>query len=250
MRGQRTLRVPAVVYEVCWERLGLGVMPYPLVVFQHGDDVEQRAHARAWAADWLARHGLGEDLAAALHVVADHEIELALVHIDRDGQSRVGCFRRGGVALRVVLRDDTVELTWLGDVSLPSAAVAALPVRGAGRGQSVQVPAEALAKSGVGWQRSGMISDGVGPLMAAGADRLQAQRFLTIYSAAAEMGQASAIRPVPGRSASVSLAQVSWLDTPEGRYVSSVRSGYLTVAPVTPSALATRFAELMTGSFA
>ncbi|WP_030433330.1 ESX secretion-associated protein EspG [Allokutzneria albata] len=244
-RPERVLVVPAVVYEVWWERLGLGVMPYPLVVFQHGDDQHEREKVRTWASQWLAHHGLGERLAEALRIVADHEVELALVHTDREGQSRIGCFRRRGTVLRVVLRGDSVELAWLGDASLPGAAVAALPQCEAGRGQSVQVPADALALSGARWQQSGLISDGVEPLVAAGANRLQAQRFLTIYSGTSAMGQASAIRPVPGRSASVSAAHVSWLDTPEGRYVASVSGGYLTVAPANAGALSTRFAELL-----
>ncbi|GAA3993415.1 hypothetical protein GCM10022247_10960 [Allokutzneria multivorans] len=249
MRGRRALRVPAVVYEVWWERLGLGVMPFPLVVFQHGADSDERGRARAWAEGWVAWHGLGDELAEALRVVADHDIELALVHTDREGQNRIGCFRKGRSVLRVVLHGDSVELAWLADTSLPSAAVGALPVRGAGRGQSAQVPVEALTKCGDDWKRSGLISDGVAALIDVGADRLQAQRFLTVYSAADAMGQASAVQPRQGRSAALSTDPLSWLDTGEGRYVTTVNGGQVTLAPVSAAALGTRFAELLTGSF-
>ncbi|WP_086823199.1 ESX secretion-associated protein EspG [Allokutzneria sp. NRRL B-24872] len=248
MWGRRTLLVPAVVYEVWWERLGLGVMPFPLVVFQHGADEHERARARAWAEGWVAWHGLGDELTGALRVVAEHEVELALVHTDREGQKRIGCFRKGRNVLRAVIRGDGVELQWLADASLPGAAVGALPERGAGRGQSAQVPVEALAKCGDDWQRSGLISDGVAALVNAGADRLQAQRFLTVYSAADAMGQASVVQPRHGRSAALSIDPLSWLDTAEGRYVTSVNGGQVTLAPVSAAALGTRFAELLTGS--
>ncbi|MCP3801695.1 ESX secretion-associated protein EspG [Allokutzneria sp. A3M-2-11 16] len=250
------MRVPAVVYEVCWERLGLGMMPYPLVVVQHGVDDEGRAHAKAWAAEWLARHRLGDAvriddaLSGALHAIAHANSELAVLYADQAGQTRIGSFLHGRACLRAVWRGDTIDLTWLDRDDHARGVVEALPQCRPGRGQPGQVPAAALEQAGTAWADRGAITAAEDSLVAAGAERAQARRFLVAYSATTAMGQATALRPQPHKeNRAIARSPVTFLDTPDGRYSITERSNWLTLSPVDQNLLATRLAELLTGPF-
>ncbi|SDN61610.1 ESX secretion-associated protein EspG [Allokutzneria albata] len=250
------MRVPAVVYEVCWERLGLGMMPYPLVVLQHGVDDEGRAHAKAWAAEWLAQHGLGDAvrvadaLSEALHAIAGASSELAVLYADQSGQTRIGSFLHGRRCLRAVWRGDAIELSWMDRNDHARSVVAALPQCGPGRGQPGQVPAAALEQAGTAWADRGAITAAEDQLVAAGAERAQARRFLATYSATTAMGQATALRPQPHKeNKAIARSPVTFLDTPDGRYSIVERSNWLTLSPVSQSLMTTRLTELLAGPF-
>ncbi|MFB9902530.1 ESX secretion-associated protein EspG [Allokutzneria oryzae] len=250
------MRVPAVVYEVCWERLGLGVMPYPLVVLQHGVDDQERAHAKAWASDWLAQHGLGdavrvgEALSSALHAIAHAGSELAVLYADHSGQTRIGSFAHGHACLRVVWHGDTIDLTWMDRDEHVRGVVAALPSCRPGKGQSGQVPAAALERAGAAWADSGAISAAEDRLVASGAERAQARRFLTTYSSTTALGQATALRPHPQKDVrAIARSPVTFVDTPDGRYSITERSNWLTLSPIDQHLMLTRLTELLSGPF-
>ncbi|WP_168200968.1 ESX secretion-associated protein EspG [Allokutzneria sp. NRRL B-24872] len=241
-----------MVYEVCWERLGLGVMPYPLVVLQHGVNGDERARAQEWAAGWLAHHGLGDavrigdPIAEALHAVAHASSELAVLYADEAGQTRIGSFVRGNACLRAVWRGDEVELTWMDRDDHARGVVDALPRCRAGKGQSGQVPAKALEHAAQAWEGSGAISAAEDRLVAAGAERAQARRFLDAYSSATAMGQATALKPQPHKdNKAIARTPMTFVDTPEGRYSITERANWLTISPVDERLMATRLGELL-----
>ncbi|SDN15589.1 ESX secretion-associated protein EspG [Allokutzneria albata] len=211
--------VPAPVYETCWNLLGLGVMPFPLVVLGHSaEDAEERTR------DWLGEHGLGggdvhvgPELAAALRVIADFDDELALVYADEPGQTRVGCFRRGAEGLRAVLRGDAVELSWIDPERAAESAMAVIPARAAAL---VPEPRSAADDS----EDSGAVSGNT--------------EFFAVYSTATAFGRATSVSRTPDRTGSrVSEVPVTWLDTPAGRYSITTADGQLALAPAAPAAL-------------
>ncbi|MCP3798964.1 ESX secretion-associated protein EspG [Allokutzneria sp. A3M-2-11 16] len=209
--------VPAPVYETCWNLLGLGVMPFPLVVLGHSaDDAAERTSG------WLNEHGLsggsdahvGPELAAALRVIADFDDELAVVYADEPGQTGVGCFIRGADGLRAVLRGNAVELSWIDPARAAESAMAVIPPRAAAL---VPGPRSAADDSG----------DGAGNA-----------EFLAVYSTATAFGRATTVSRTPDRTGTrVSEVPVTWLDTPAGRYSITTADGQLTLAPVGPAAL-------------
>ena len=216
--------VPAPVYETCWNLLGLGVMPFPLVVLGHStDDAAERERTRGW----LSEHGLGSgdrvgpELTAALRVIADFDDELAVVYADEPGQTRVGCFTRGAEGLRAVLRGDAVELSWIDPARTAESAMAAIPARAAAL---VPGPRSAADDSGASSGNA---------------------EFFAVYSTATAFGRATSVSRTPDRIGTrVSEVPVTWLDTPAGRYSITTTDGQLTLAPAAPAALLTQLRAL------
>ncbi|MFB9905242.1 ESX secretion-associated protein EspG [Allokutzneria oryzae] len=211
--------IPAPVYEACWNLLGLGVMPFPLVVLGHSEQGRERTGS------WLGEHGLGNgtrvgpELAGALRVIADFDVELALVFADETGQTRVGCFVRGAEGLCAVLRGDEVRLTWIDPARLAESALAAVPERAA-----------ALVPE---------------PRAAAEDDRAPGE-FFDVYSTATAFGRATSLSRCGDRIGTrVSEVPVTWLDTPDGRYSITTADGQLTLTPAGPAALLAQLRGLL-----
>ncbi|MFB9905241.1 ESX secretion-associated protein EspG [Allokutzneria oryzae] len=239
--------IPAPVYEVCWARLGLGVMPFPLVVLRTSDDPDDHSAVQARAAHWLREHDLGDEhrigpeLTEALRTIADFDMELAVVYTEHEVQTRIGSFARGGRALRAVLRADTVELRWIETELLAASALAVVPEYGPGTASPVRVAADDLARAGRHWERSGVIRE---------TGRVDAERFLGIYATATAVGQASALRPSTPRSCKlVAQSPVTWLDTPEGRYAVTHSDGWMSLAAASSGTVSRHLSGLLSGRF-
>ncbi|GAA4001197.1 hypothetical protein GCM10022247_22250 [Allokutzneria multivorans] len=239
--------IPAPVYEVCWARLGLGVMPFPLVVLRTSTDPDDHGAVEARAAHWLREHGLGDEhrigpeLTEALRTIADFDMELAVVYTEHDVQTRIGGFARGGRSLRAVLRADTVELEWIENELLASSALAVVPEYGPGTASPVRVATDDLARAGRHWERFGVIAD---------TGRADTERFLDIYASATAVGQASALRPSNPRSCKlVAQSPVTWLDTPEGRYSITHSGGWMSLAAACSGTVSQHLSGLLSGPF-
>ncbi|WP_344873473.1 ESX secretion-associated protein EspG [Allokutzneria multivorans] len=213
--------IPAQVYETCWNLLGLGAMPFPLVVLGHAGE------ERGLTSDWLGEHGLGgsgcgadrvgTELASALRVISDFDDELAVVYADEPGQTRVGCFTRGAEGLRAVLRGESVELCWIDPAHAAESAMAAIPPRAAAL---VPGPRNAADDTAVA-------EDAVGNA-----------EFFAVYSTATAFGRATTVSRTPDRTGTrVSEVPVTWLDTPAGRYSITTADGQLALTPAAPAAL-------------
>lgn len=246
--------IPVLVYEVLWERLGLGAMPFPLAVLQHGRDRSERAEYRARADEWLSFNGLGGTtqvdgaLSQALRSMATADVVLSLLYSDIGGHTRVGCFPTpGGRALRVILRDGTLEMGWMNARRLAVGALETVPSLDPGTGRPLWIPGLALNQAGRIWRTTGKLSHAVHHLTRRGTDRGSAERFLTLYSTAHAIGQACALRH--SRSPLTSTEQTTFLDTPEGRYLISHTAGCLTLVPADHRMMTARMTQLLTGDF-
>ncbi|GGM52661.1 hypothetical protein GCM10012275_24560 [Longimycelium tulufanense] len=249
-------RIPTLVYEVLWERLDLGVMPFPLVVFQHGRDDRERSIFKQRAYEWLQGQGLGDEmrldteLDTALRTMANFDVELTLFYSDQEGQTRIGCFAAGGRALRVVLRGDEIDLAWTRTTHMAASALELLPAYGPGWTQSLRVPGTALEHAGKAWHESGMRTEAVRMLAESGADPRQADRFLQLYSTAHAIGQASALRPGPRRDRWLTAdSPLTFIDTDTGRYAITQQGGWLTLAPADSRGMLSRLAGLLASGF-
>ncbi|WP_168200892.1 ESX secretion-associated protein EspG [Allokutzneria sp. NRRL B-24872] len=216
--------IPVQVYERCWNLLGLGAMPFPLVVLGHAAD--EGGHTTGW----LGQHGLGREnqvgpeLAAALRVISDFDEELAVVYADVPGQTRVGCFTRGPEGLRAVLRGEAVELCWIDPAHAAESAMAAIPPRAAAL---VPGPRNAADDAGAGEGAAGNAE------------------FFAVYSTATAFGRATTVSRTPDRTGTrVSEVPVTWLDTPAGRYSITTADGQLALAPAAPAALLSQLRAL------
>lgn len=258
--GTITMRlpsIPALVYEVLWDRLDLGAMPFPVAVLQHGRDRPERAGYRAQADEWLSFNGLGSTnqvdgaLSQALCSTATADVVLSLLYSDIGGHTRVGCFPTpGGRALRVILRDDTVEMGWMNARRLADGALETVPRLDPGTGRPLWIPEPALSQAGRIWRTTGKLSHAVRHLARRGTDRASAERFLTLYSTAHAIGQACALRHAHSALPTLtSTEQTTFLDTREGRYLISHTAGCLTLVPADHRMMTARMTQLLMGDF-
>ncbi len=248
--------LPVLVYEVLWERLGLGPMPFPLVVRRHGRDDAERRECRARAHRWLTSNSLGDvdnldgDLLQALRAVDDRDFALSLLYSDATGQTRIGCFPQPtGRALRMVLRNETVELGWMNAKRMAEGMLEVLPDVPPGAGRPLRVAELALARSGRMWRRSGRLGDGTRSLIEHGVDPDGAERFLRVLSGASAIGQASAVRSGTAGEVLTAVRPLSFVDTGGGRYVVMRSYGSVTLMPADSVTLAARIKGLAHDDF-
>jgi hypothetical protein len=239
--------LPTLVYEVLWERLGLGPMPFPLVVGRHGRDDAERRECRVRAHRWLTSNSLGDAdnldgaLVQALRAMDDRGLALSLLYSDNAGQVAIGSFPQDtGRALRVVVRNGTVELGWMNATRIAEGMLEVLPDAQPGVGRPLRVTELALVRSGRRWRRSGLLGDGKRSLIEDGVDRDGAEWFLSVLSRASAIGQASAARPGVAGNVRTAVRPLSFVDTDGGRYAVVRSYGSVTLMPVDGATLAAR----------
>ncbi|MFD5095139.1 ESX secretion-associated protein EspG [Amycolatopsis thailandensis] len=248
--------LPALVYEVLWERLGLGPMPSPLVVRRHGGDDAERQEFRARAHRWLTSNSLGDannldgDLVQALRAMDERDLALSLSYRHPAGRVAVGCFPQStGRALRVMMRDETVELGWMNAQRMAEGMLEALPDAQPGTGRPLRVNELALIRSGRTWRRSGLLSDGKRSLIEHGVAPEGAEWFLRVLSRARVTGQASAERSGVAGKTLTAVRPLSFVDSDDGRYVVVRSYGSVTLMPADSATLAARIKGLAHDDF-
>ncbi|MEV7549384.1 ESX secretion-associated protein EspG [Amycolatopsis sp. NPDC089917] len=248
--------LPVLVYEVLWERLGLGPMPSPLVVRRHGRDDEERREFRARAHRWLTSNSLGDadnldgDVLQALRAMDDRDLGLSVRYNDSAGRVAIGCFpQHTGRALRVVMRNETVELGWMNATRMAEGMLEALPVTQPGIGRPLRVNELAFLRSGRAWRRSGLLSDGKRSLTEHGVNPEGAEWFLRVLSRAKAVGQASAERSGAAGKMLTTIRPLSFVDSADGRYVVVRSYGSVTLLPADGATLKARIGGLADDDF-
>ncbi len=248
--------LPALVYEVLWERLRLGPMPSPLVVRRHGGDESEREECRARAHRWLTSNSLGDadnldgDLLQALRAMDDRDLALSVRYRDSAGQVSIGCFPQPtGRALRVVLRDETVELGWMNAKKMAEGMLEAVPDAQPGTGRPLRVSELALTRSRRAWRRSGLLSAGKRSLIEHGVAPDGAEWFLRVLARARATGQVSAARPGVAGKALTAVRPLSFVDSSDGRYVVMRSYGSVTLMPADDATLTARIKGLADDDF-
>ncbi|GAA2692141.1 MULTISPECIES: ESX secretion-associated protein EspG [Actinosynnema] len=228
-------------FEVLWERMGLGPLPYPFDLAPQGATLDERARlVSAVLADLertgLVRRGRPEpELEDALRLVAAPRWRVVLMgapDLAKGGLLRAAASVNGGFAVLLTQTEDALRLDLLRDRSPVAAAVSALPDRRPGPGRPVTVPAAALdapARPTGGLQRvgAGNGSEDVRQLQAMLAGPFLGTGHVTVEAEGA---------PPP----------VTWIDTPAGRYLAT-GTDWMSVAPGDNRALVQRLSRPATG---
>ncbi|GGP73159.1 ESX secretion-associated protein EspG [Saccharothrix coeruleofusca] len=238
MNAAITLSLPE--FDVLWEDLRAGAVPYPFGIAQHGLTLDERARIRADVHAGLERRGLVRrggpepELANALRLLAEPEVRITVMGMPDAATEellRALVAARGGDAVLAVQRGDVVRLEPLRDVSLAAAAVSVLPRQRPGPGRPVTVPASALGprapREGFARPVRGSADDDVRALLAMLAGPITGTGHFSVT--------------VEGRPPA---APVSWIDTPRGRYAGTGRE-WLTVAPADHDGLARRISQAL-----
>ncbi|MEU3650189.1 ESX secretion-associated protein EspG [Lentzea sp. NPDC034063] len=244
MRQIAQLSLPA--FEVLWEDLRAGSVPYPFDVSQHGETHDERARIKsAVHADLerrkLARRGRPEpDLEDALNLLARPELRvIALCIPDMNQQKlvRASVVARGGYAVLVTQEDTTVTLNLVQPNEIATSLANAMPPGRPGPGKPVTVPAqafEAQPQQQEGFRQAVRTTENddvrlakqmlTGPAIGNG-------HFLV------QMGQGRTKRDFP---------PVTWVDTKAGRYANvPARTGWFTIGPADNMGLARHLGQVL-----
>lgn len=232
-----TLALPE--FDVLWEDLRVGAVPYPLEINQHGLTRDERARVRADVHAGLERRGLARrgrpepELEDALRLLARPEASITVMgmpDVTADDLLRALVVARGRYAVLAVQLADGVRLDLLRDVSLAGAAVSVLPQRPPGPGRPVTVPASAMQAPARGSATS--------TVRGSGHDDVRALREMLTGPITGTGHFTPRVEGGPPAPA------VTWIDTPRGRYA-SVGTDWLTVAPADHGGLVRRLSQAL-----
>ncbi|MCP2249409.1 ESX secretion-associated protein EspG [Lentzea aerocolonigenes] len=244
MRQLAQLSLPA--FEVLWEDLRAGSLPYPFDIRQHGETLDERARIKAAVhADLerrnLARRGRPEpDLEDALNLLARPELRVIATYIpDINQEKQIGAsvVARGGYAVLVTQEDTTVTLNLVQPNEIATSLANAMPPGRPGPGKPVTVPGEAFEQQpqeqqGFRQAVRTTVNDDVriakqmltGPAIGSGS-------FLV------QIGQGRTKRDFP---------PVTWVDTRQGRYCNvETRKGWYTISPADNMGLARHLGQVL-----
>ncbi|MEV6243759.1 ESX secretion-associated protein EspG [Lentzea sp. NPDC051838] len=242
MRQIAQLSLPA--FEVLWEGLEAGSVPYPFDVTQHGETLDERARIKHAVHQDLERKGLARrgrpepDLEDALNLLARPELRvIALCMPDLNQQTviRASVVARGGYAVLVTQEDAGITLNLVQPNEIAASLANAMPKNRPGPGKLVTVPAQAFeSRQQEGFRQAvrTMENDDVriakqmltGPAIGNG-------HFLV------QMGQGRTKRDFP---------PVTWIDTKQGRYTNvETRSGWFTISPADNMGLARHLGQVL-----
>ncbi|GAA3875028.1 ESX secretion-associated protein EspG [Saccharothrix violaceirubra] len=214
-------RLTPAGFEVAWEQLGLGALPYPLDLEPHGRTRAERERIVADVLADLERGGLARrgrvdaDVEDALRLLAQPDSAftvLGLVDVEAGELVRALAAERRGFTVLAVRRDDAVTLDVRRGGSPAATAVGVLPHRPPGPGRTVTVRASALATGGPAHRD----------------DEVRAARAVL----AGPIVGTGHVAALGGRS-------VTWIDTPHGRYAAD-GTDWITVAPADRAGMVAR----------
>ncbi|NUT52277.1 MAG: ESX secretion-associated protein EspG [Saccharothrix sp.] len=230
----RVATLPLPAFDVLWEDLDAGSVPYPLDLPSPGATFDERRRVRLAVYADLDRVGLArrgrveaelEDALRLLHRPATRITVLGMPDVAADTMLRAIVVARGNYAVRAVQDGGFVVIDAVG--SLAEAAVEVVPPLPAGPGRAVTVAARDLAP---GEHRQGFTS-AVRPV---GNPDVKAVREMLAG-------------PITGTGHfAVDGAEhpITWIDTPRGRYAST-GSDWITVAPADAGGLVARLSRAL-----
>ena len=244
MRQLAQLSLPA--FEVLWEDLRVGSMPYPFDISQHGETLDDRARIKAAVhADLerrnLARRGRPEpDLEDALNLLARPELRvvaLCIPDMNQDKLVRASVVARGGYAVLVTQDDTAITLNLVQPNEIATSLANAMPPGRPGPGKPVTVPAEAFEsppQQQEGFRQAVRSSEN-------DEVRLAKQMF----SGPAIGNGHFLVKMEQGRTQR-DFPPVTWIDNSQGRYSNvETRKGWFTISPADNTGLARHLGQVL-----
>lgn len=234
-------------FDVLWQELRLGRMPYPLDVPTEGDTEQDRKVLRDRTIEELGQRGLADDprLEEYLRLLDDHVMSVdAVAGLDRT--VRALAVSNGDRAVLAIIDNDRVGLLAIRETGIAREIVRVLPDGEPGPGTAVNVRVEAL-KQAVAFQEAEEQDDSDDPwgsddemddrqaLQQAGLSAQDAKQFGELAANRVAGGQFGVTR---GRERSGVV--INWFDTHQGRYLMVNSDGWLSLSPTDNDRIATR----------
>jgi hypothetical protein len=244
MRQIAQLSLPA--FEVLWEDLRAGSVPYPFDVSQHGETLDERARIKAAVHSDLERRGLARrrrpepDLEDALNLLARPELRVVAMCMPDMNQQKVvraSVVARGGYAVLVTQEDIGITLNLVQPNEIATSLANTMPPGRPGPGKLVTVPVQAFEnqpQQQEGFRQAVRTTDNeevrIAKQMLAGP-AVGNGHFLV------QMGHGRTKRDFP---------PVTWIDTPQGRYSNvETRTGWFTISPADNMGLARHLGQVL-----
>lgn len=237
--------------DVLWHDLGLGRLPYPLDVPNHGSTEEERKRLRE---EVLASYGEpAPRLVALLRLLGDHEVAVdAVAHVDRAVRAvAVSNGERGALA---VIDSGSIGVLEIRPTALARSIVEVLPDGSAGPGSALSLRLEAL-KEAVALQEEQPDDDEDDPWGSGELDEREALQKAGLSREDATAVSELAAGRIAGGQFGVSVgagyrraragALITWFDTQQGRYLMVNENGWLSLAPTDNDRIATRIASVL-----
>ena len=244
MKQLAQLSLPA--FEVLWEDLRAGSIPYPFDVSQHGETLDERARIKAAVhADLerrnLARRGRPEpDLEDALNLLARPElrvIALCVPDMNQEKVVRASVVARGGYAVLVTQDDASITLNLVQPNEIATCLANAMPPGRPGPGKLVTVPGEAFEnqpQQQQGFRQAVRTTEN--------DDVRLAKQMLT----GPAIGNGHFVVKMEQGRTKRDFPPVTWIDTRQGRYSNvQTRNGWFTISPADNMGLARHLGQVL-----
>ncbi|WP_329792497.1 ESX secretion-associated protein EspG [Lentzea sp. DG1S-22] len=240
-------------FEVLWQTLRLGRMPYPLDVPSEGaTESELKALRDRTIADLRSR-GLADDLRLEdlLRLLGDHDVSVdAVAGLDRTVRALAAS--NGDQGVLAVIDGDGVGLSEIRPTALAREIVRVLPDGVAGPGSALSVRLETLQQA-VALQEAEQEEESEDPWGAADDELDDRQALLRAGLSAQDARQLDelAANRVAGGQFGVTHGRhradvvINWFDTHQGRYLMVRSDGWLSLSPTDNDRIATRIDSVL-----
>ncbi|GGM72755.1 ESX secretion-associated protein EspG [Lentzea pudingi] len=235
-------------FEVLWQTLRLGRMPYPLDVPSEGATEQDVKALQDRTIAGLRGRGLAGDtrLEDLLRLLGDHEVSVdAVAGLDRTVRALAAA--SGGEGVLAVIDGDNVGLSEIRPTALAREIVRVLPERVAGPGSALSVRLETLQQA-VALQEAEQEEDSEDPWGAADEELDDREALLKAGLSAQDARQMDELAQsrVAGGQFGVTHGRhradvvINWFDTHQGRYLMVRSDGWLSLSPTDNDRIATR----------
>ncbi|MEU7474981.1 ESX secretion-associated protein EspG [Lentzea sp. NPDC042327] len=241
-------------FEVLWQTLRLGRMPYPLDVPSEGATASELTALQERTIADLRRRGLADDarLEDLMRLLGEHDVSVdAVAGLDRTVRALAASDGNEGVL--AVIDGDAVGLSEIRPTALAREIVRVLPHGVAGPGSALSVRLETLQQA-VALQEAEQDEESEDPWGAADDELDDRQALLRAGLSAQDARQMDelAANRVAGGQFGVTHGRhradvvINWFDTHQGRYLMVRSDGWLSLSPTDNDRIAMRIDSVLT----
>ncbi|USX55030.1 ESX secretion-associated protein EspG [Lentzea sp. HUAS12] len=235
-------------FEVLWQTLRLGRMPYPLDVPSEGATERDVKALQDRTIAGLRQRGIADDprLEDLMRLLGDHEVSVdAVAGLGRTVRALAAA--SGGEAVLAVIDGDGVGLSEIRPTALAREIVGVLPDGVAGPGSALSVRLETLQQA-VALQEAEQEEESEDPWGAADEELDDREALLKAGLSAQDARQMDELAQnrVAGGQFGVTHGRhradvvINWFDTHQGRYLMVRSDGWLSLSPTDNDRIATR----------
>ncbi|GGM72733.1 ESX secretion-associated protein EspG [Lentzea pudingi] len=233
-------------FDVLWNDLRLGSVPYPLDVPSEGATEQERRVLVTETMDDLRSRGLVDNdrLEDFLRLLDDHKVSVdAVAGLDRT--VRALAVSNGERAALAIIDGDRVGLVEIRETGIAREIVKVLPDAVPGPGTAVNVRVQSL-QDAVAIKEAEEATDADDPFGEGGVDEKDALQQAGLSAQDAKQFDELASNRVAGGQFGVTQDRqrsgvvINWFDTHQGRYLMVNSDGWLSLSPTDNDRIATR----------